>query len=77
MKSATNKVLRENKSEVHKKQSLINGIICDKSVDRRHKKRIHLVTKPSDVFLHRDGRVHEISFLGAQKSSDGVSDGKT
>ena len=60
-----------------KKENLINGIVCDKVVDRRHKKRIHLVTKPSDVWLHRDGRVHEISFLGAQKSSDRVSDGKT
>jgi len=77
VKSATTKVLRENKSEAHTKGNLINGIIGDKSVDRRHKKRIHLVTKPSDVFLHRDGRVHEISFLGAQKSSDSVSDGKT
>ena len=77
VKSATSKVLRENKSEVHKKENLINGTVCDKVVDRRHKKRIHLVTKPSDVYLHRDGRVHEISFLGAQKSSDSASDGKT
>ena len=70
VKSVQNKVLNES-------EPLKNNIISDKTVNRRHKKRIHLVTKPSDVWLHRDGRVHEISFLDPQDSTEKVSDGKT
>ena len=72
-KSIQNKVLKESE-----KLKNIDGVISDKSVNRRHKKRrIHLVTKPSDVWLHRDGRVHEISFLDPQDSTEKLSDGKT
>ena len=70
VKSVQNKVLNES-------EPLKNNIISDKTVNRRHKKRIHLVTKPSDVWLHRDGRVHEISFLDPQDSTEKLSDGKT
>ena len=70
VKSVQNKVLNES-------EPLKSNVISDKTVNRRHKKRIHLVTKPSDVWLHRDGRVHEISFLDPQDSTEKVSDGKT
>ena len=71
VKGIQNKVLNESE-----KLKNIDGAISDKSANRRHKKRIHLVTKPSDVWLHRDGRVHEISFLDPQDSTEKVSDGK-
>jgi hypothetical protein len=74
----TNKMLCEKKSEIHKNGHFSDGkLSCDKGVNnRRHKKRIHLVTKPSDVWLHRDGRVHEISFLDTQNGNDRtVTDG--
>ena len=67
--SVQNKVLNES-------EPLKNRVISDKNVNRRHKKRIHLVTKPSDVWLHRDGRVHEISFLDPQDSTEKIYDGK-
>ena len=70
VKCVQNKVLNES-------EPLKSNVISDKTVNRRHKKRIHLVTKPSDVWLHRDGRVHEISFLDPQDSTEKVSDGKT
>ena len=73
-------MLCEKKSEIHKNGHFIDGkLSCDKGVNnRRHKKRIHLVTKPSDVWLHRDGRVHEISFLDTQNGNDRtVTDGRT
>ena len=76
----TNKMLCEKKSEIHKDGHFSDGkLSCDKGVNnRRHKKRIHLVTKPSDVWLHRDGRVHEISFLDTQNGNDRtVTDGRT
>ena len=76
VKTGTIKALSETKSELHKNDHLRDGLICDKGVNRRHKKRIHLVTKPSDVWLHRDGRVHEISFLDPQKDNRIFSDGK-
>ena len=80
MNGETNKMLCEKKSEIHKNGHFIDGkLSCDKGVNnRRHKKRIHLVTKPSDVWLHRDGRVHEISFLDTQNGNDRtVADGRT
>ena len=70
VKGVQNKGLNES-------EPLKSNVISDKTVNRRHKKRIHLVTKPSDVWLHRDGRVHEISFLDPQDSTEKVSDGKT
>ena len=80
MNGETNKMLCEKKSEINKNGHFIDGkLSCDKGVNnRRHKKRIHLVTKPSDVWLHRDGRVHEISFLDTQNGNDRtVTDGRT
>lgn len=76
VKSGTTKVLSEKKSEPHTSRHLVESTNCDKGVNRRQK-RIHLVTKPSDVWLHREGRVHEATFLDPQMSSDKICNGKT
>ena len=75
VKSVTTKVLSENNSEPHTNNYLVDGRNCDKGVNRRQK-RIHLVTKPSDVWLHREGRVHETTFLDPQRSSERICNGK-
>ena len=43
----------------------------------RRRKRIHLVTKPADVWIHREGRIHEDTFFDLNNSaSEKTSSGK-
>ena len=44
----------------------------------RKQKRIHLVTKPADVWIHREGRVHEATFFHSNKIENAMEgNGKT
>ena len=71
----TTKVMIERKCDSGSSSHLLATTNCDKALSRRQK-RIHLVTKPSDVWIHRDGRIHEATFFDPQKSSDRTCNGK-
>ena len=76
VKSGNAKVTSEKRSETSTNFDVVSGKKGDNNFNRR-RKRIHLVTKPADVWIHREGRIHEATFFDSNNSaSDRTSNGK-
>ena len=76
MKSSNTKVISEKRNEPNANSDVVSGNKSDNVLNRR-RKRIHLVTKPTDVWIHRDGRIHEATFFDPNSSaSDRICNGK-
>ena len=76
VKGGNAKVTSEKRSETSTNFDAVSGQKSDNVLNRR-RKRIHLVTKPADVWIHREGRIHEATFFDSNNSaSDRTSNGK-